>query len=450
MSVAMDLLHLAPARAGRLLLRYRRAGWSVIDQAFVSAANFLSILILARAMPPAAFGAFMLAHTGLLLATSLQTSLVTQAHNMLGAGREGAAYVRFTTGLALVQLAGSAALGATLALIGALIWRWHSVAAGALVMVLAAALIPWMAQEFFRRVLFTRSEARAAAVNDLVSYGLQLAGVAALAYASGAGGPSPEQALLVFGGSSLAAAGLGLWQVRAHLARPASGRWFASLTRTGAEAWEFGKWLLAQQAMNWFGGSGHGWLLAAIVGTEKFGMYRAAYQIVNVLNPLRQAGMNYLPARAGRAFALEGVAGLDRWVRRTTPALAVPFGLGAVAIALFAGPLLSAAYGDKFAGAGLEWVVVLGATAYLIGFSRTAKEYGVLTLGGAKALFLRTIVSTTLVLAAGVPLMFLYGIRGAVISEAAIALVVWSLTQKIYVDQQRVQRAIESETTRRR
>jgi hypothetical protein len=37
-----------------------------------------------------------------------------------------------------------------------------------------------MAQEFVRRVLYTRSDSRAAFINDCISYGLQLLGAAAL------------------------------------------------------------------------------------------------------------------------------------------------------------------------------------------------------------------------------------------------------------------------------
>lgn len=37
-----------------------------------------------------------------------------------------------------------------------------------------------MAQEFVRRVLYTRSDSRAAFISDSISYGLQLLGAAAL------------------------------------------------------------------------------------------------------------------------------------------------------------------------------------------------------------------------------------------------------------------------------
>lgn len=69
----------------RMVARYGGAGWSVVDQSFVSASNFLAIYLLAQAMAPAEFGVFMLAYTGLLFMTSLQNAFITEPHNYLAA-----------------------------------------------------------------------------------------------------------------------------------------------------------------------------------------------------------------------------------------------------------------------------------------------------------------------------------------------------------------------------
>lgn len=90
-------------RLTRLLSRLRGPGWSIVDQSFVSAVNFLSIFLLARAMAPAEFGVFMVAYTGLFVLIELQNAFVIQSHNY-GATLEPREFTWFTGMLALRQL----------------------------------------------------------------------------------------------------------------------------------------------------------------------------------------------------------------------------------------------------------------------------------------------------------------------------------------------------------
>src|SRR5262245_56929847 len=94
---------LRPDRArGRLLAG---SAWGLLDQALIPGMNFGTTGSLARGMGPADFGTFSVAYLLLLLANSLQTSLVTQPHNVLGAPLEGESYRDYTSSSALGQLA---------------------------------------------------------------------------------------------------------------------------------------------------------------------------------------------------------------------------------------------------------------------------------------------------------------------------------------------------------
>src|SRR5438128_11887865 len=128
-----------------------------------------------------------------------------------------------------------------------------------------------MAQEFVRRVLYTRAQTRAAAVNDALSYGLQLGGalVLALYWPDRA---TPQAALLVLGGSSVAGVLLGVWQLRDHV-RLGGADGLAPIARTWRETWRFGKWLMAQNTVVWFGAQGDAWLVGLMLGTEQVGIY---------------------------------------------------------------------------------------------------------------------------------------------------------------------------------
>lgn len=416
---------------GRLLSKYRRAGWSVIDQSIVSAANFLSILLLARFLPPAQFGVFVLAHTGLLLLTSLQTSLVTQPHNILGAKLAAQEYRRFTGALLAVQLAAGVLVCLILALAGVVMRRYFSAEAGGALLALSLAAPPWMAQEFVRRVLYTRSESRSAAVNDLLSYGLQLLGVGLLVRHGGPELLKASSALLIFGASSLAALLLGLWQLRGHLGFEA--RAFGQRLRAvWAQVWEFGRWLLAQNVVTWMGANGHAWVVGALLGAESVGLYRAAIHLVNIINPLRQAAFAYLPARASVAFQASGHAGLAHWVKHVSTRLFLPLAPVAVVLIVLPEQVLGLVYGGKFAGLGLGAILALATVAQIIAFLKFPMEVAVMSMGSPRSLFLVNLLPVALLMTAGVALIVALGIWGVPLSSILISSVLFLSTWLVY------------------
>src|SRR5687768_3970720 len=78
--------------------------WGVGDQALVSLANFLTMLLLARSLQPAEFGSFVVLYMVLLFAGSLQMTLVTRPHSVLAAPMTDAAYETYTAGATAWQL----------------------------------------------------------------------------------------------------------------------------------------------------------------------------------------------------------------------------------------------------------------------------------------------------------------------------------------------------------
>src|SRR5919204_4766689 len=96
------------------LLRSELAG--LVDQALASSVNFLTLVILARALGPSKFGFFALAFTLLQSANAVQGALITRPHNVLGALRTGAEYVRYTTTAAATQVFFAGAVAVVLAI----------------------------------------------------------------------------------------------------------------------------------------------------------------------------------------------------------------------------------------------------------------------------------------------------------------------------------------------
>jgi O-antigen/teichoic acid export membrane protein len=180
--------------------------------------------------------------------------------------------------------------------------------------------------------------------------------------------------------------------------------------------------------VTWLGASAHGWILAALLGPASFGVYRAAYQVVNVLNPLRQAASNHLPSSASRCFATGGLVALREWQRATAWRLTLPFVACATALVLCAEPISRLMYGRTLEISNLRMFVALGALSYAINFARAPFDYALLAAGGARWLFIRTLALSAFVLTGGALLIWSLGIYGALVSELLTAILAALLT----------------------
>ncbi|MGH8717710.1 MAG: lipopolysaccharide biosynthesis protein [Burkholderiales bacterium] len=395
-------------RLPNVLSRLQGPGWSVVDQSFVSAVNFLSIFLLARAMAPTDFGVFMVAYTGLLFLIGLQHAFVIQPHNYMGAPLQHQEFARFTGMLALMQLISSGGVCLLLAVAGLLVLASGFAHYGMVVVALAAIAFPWLMHGFIRRAFYTKGRAKSAALNGLVSYGLQLAGVIWLTQVFPS--PSPVSVLLIYGGASFIAALFGVLQMRHWFDFSGAGSLLIRLQQTSRKVWDFGKWLVAQNMVGWFGMGGDTWVIAGILGTEAVGIFRAVVHLSGVLNPLRQAAAAYLPARASLALHHGGRQRLAKWVRRTTLWLQVAVLPIALTMMLFPGVILQLAYGDRFSG--YETLLALDAVACVFEFLRPPLGMALLAMMASRAMFKIHLVPVLLLPILMVPLVWFFGIFG--------------------------------------
>lgn len=406
-----------PMRAGSMFRRLKGASWALFDQCVVSATNFLTIYLFARHLGTASFGAFILAQTGLMLLTSMQNALVIQPHNVLAAGLAQADYRQFTGALVVMQGVSCAAICMLLAMAGLLVMHFGVPSTGSVLVALAIAAVPWMGQEFVRRVLYTRGESRMAAINDIVSYGLQLIGAYILArfWADRA---TPEAALFVLGGSSLAGVLVGVWQLRRHVRFRQVG--VGTFMRTWKEVWNFGKWLTGQNLLLWFGVQGHSWIVGLLLGAEQVGLYRAATHLANLMNPLRQTAYSYLPSRGSLAYQAGGSTGLSRWVRNAWwmfLAALLPF---CIVLVGFPRWVLSVAYGERYASADLALILALSTIAQCITFLKFPFDIGLLALRATRSIFYVHLIPVVLLFTSGVGFIHFMGILGVPLSSIVI------------------------------
>src|SRR5215203_3553039 len=102
------------ARASSSTLGWIKShAWGLFDQVLISASNFITMVLAARALNPdsAAFGEFSLVYTAMLFVNILQSTLITQPHNVLASSRKGEGYNRYTSATAMCQILMVLAIG---------------------------------------------------------------------------------------------------------------------------------------------------------------------------------------------------------------------------------------------------------------------------------------------------------------------------------------------------
>jgi len=308
----------------------------VLDQALASGVNFLTLILVARAVAPRDFGYFSLVFTLLQSLGALQLALVTRPHNVLGATRSGGDYARFTTSTAVYGLALSLTAAALLA-VGAGIARAAGAGSTLVFLVAAPTLVAWQLQELGRRILYTERRLGAALANDTLSYGSQAVLLGTLAAAGALDG---VRALVVVGVTSVVAAGIAAVQLRTSLGR-------AVARGPVREVWRFGRWLGAAEVAYWFESQYYLYLAAGVLGPAASGALKAAQTLLGPVSVLLAFFVNYLPIRFA-GWLRDDPTGLRRHLRRGLAATVPPVLVYAVVAAAAAPWLLRTVYGDAY------------------------------------------------------------------------------------------------------
>lgn len=385
------------SRVGGLL---RGGVWGLADQALLSAANFVTMLLLARHLSPADFGAFTLGYTALMFTTGLQNPLITLPHNVLGVTRHGQDYTHYTTATALSQVlfAGGAALLALGFAAAAQVAGWDMVP---VVLALAPTIVAWQLQEFARRVLYTEGRSRAAFANDALSYGGQAVGIAALAQLGQLTGLT---AFAVLAATSAVAALWGFWTLRSSLSRRIELRWLSG-------NWGFAKWLLGAALAASTYTMLYPVLVAAMLSLADVGAFRAVQTVLGPTHILLRAMHVSLTPRAARTYADGGPPALRTFLVHVGAGTAPIMGAYCLLAGILAGPLLTLLYGDRYDEFG--WLLAIVALTYACAYLSALVSIGVEVMGTNGPIFRANLWSTTAALGLGAPVMHAFGLAGA-------------------------------------
>ena len=386
---------------------FGQAFWPLVDQIVVTGSNFATNIIIARLVGVYQFGLYSLAWFCVLMALSVELSLIGAPLFNL-APRRPALQQPLYVNVLIVEALGFAGLFAIIAWLGARYgglvfadWVFAGYAAP-----LAAAGAGYLWQDFMRRVLFARGRIGMVLLSDMISYPGQLTLLLLAALAR----PGLGRVLWIVAATSFLSAAIALWALRPlRLPRGELG----SIVR---EQWQYARWLLGAVALSEVSKNLAYFVAGAVLGAASVAGMRAAELLFRVGNPFYQSLENFVPSQATRLLLDRGVPGFAGYMLRWTLfGLAVSLAISLLAIAA-PGYWLGLLFGPDMAGWG-KLVDALALRPPLV----------LLTMMGAIALRTRDatgytmaaeLCRTAIAAATVYPIVAGFGITGAALAHA--------------------------------
>jgi O-antigen/teichoic acid export membrane protein len=405
------------------LLAMRDPALSFTDQALSSACNFLTTILLARALGLEAFGIYTMVWLALYLAMSLQLGLIVSPMMSIGTKEQGAEAEAYYT-IVFLHQAGYVvvASGAIFAALTFVAGSDSTLADAALPGAMAAA--SYLTQDFLRRYLFARRRPAGILLIDAINQALKLGALAALWQAGMIGVATALWAVAAAAAvSTLCGLGMSgplLWRRQV----------LASVTR---RQWRSARWLVLTGSVQWVLSYSGLLVTAGLFGPKVLGALRAAQSLLAVLNVVREALENIVPPLAGKAFAEGGMPGLHRTLRRVMLFAGLVGGVTVLGLGLFGPWLLHRLYGGEILE--FDWVIIWYAFAFPMALTSLVLGCAFRALERTRPVFVASLVGGCFNLLAVYPAAAAFGVAGLIavtlLSELAALVVLVMLALRV-------------------
>lgn len=397
------------------------ARWALLDQAVVSAANFLGGILVARSLGAQGLAMYSLAITTVFGIFTVHRALVVQPLNILGVQEpEARRWGRFGN-MMVAQRVVLPAVALLYAVIGMYFFRNPGLILGGCVYVAVFCL-----QELVRRYHYTGGDISKAVPGDVLAYVGQLVFVAT---AWGMGWLTLDN-VLWWMSAPLALATVWMYGGVVRLGHgPASPDTPAPSTEM-REHWVHARWVVMSQVI-WIGATQLIPFQLSLFGKPSdVAAFHAANTLMNALNILRLTMGNYLPTKAAAILAHQGKADLRAYLLKVGAAVVAFASVGWLVTWLIGEWVVSLVFGGKYVQAG-EILPTLAAVN-LFALLALVCAAGAQILGIARVMFVSNLVAMVLCLALGPFLVAHAGLWGAV-AISAIGLLLPTVMQGVRV-----------------
>jgi O-antigen/teichoic acid export membrane protein len=381
--------------------------WALGDQGAVSLGTFLTSVILARNLPPAEYGIYVIIWGVFNFLNSLHSALVVIPATTRGAQAETSEIQRLAMGSMILTSLLVVPLGLIVTLATWALGRPELAPLAILVMIL------WQFQETIRRTFMMRFKHRVAAWGDIIHY----LGRAGLIWAWASHGQISVRGTLVV--MALAAGAASLVQTVQHgLVRMP----WSEVRQLAAAHWEMGRWVLMTNSVALFLSQSFPWALAFFYSTAASAEYQAVANILGVTHPIEFGigGLIYpavARAKSERGEREAAKVGIGYWLQGGL--LLLPFYL---ILLLWPHEVLHFFYGTESPYLALTGILRLFVFYYVLGYTANIMVIILNSLERTRVAFFSQLASATTTLLIGLPLIAWAGVIGATIAGGLTSL----------------------------
>ena len=320
-----------------------RAVFAMLDQAVISGVSFLTSILVGRNCTEAQFGLYTLGMSVILLAISVQQSLISAPHTIFVARYKDQQRTQYNGTVGVQALILNLIILLAIAIPAIVLMTGVGPEGSGWVMLTLLVVCPAvLLREFARRFMFAHFNMPGALFLDIAIAILQIACLAILfvnGWLTGITG-------LIAIGIACSISGL-VWISRSrssfHIAAD-------QLVPETKRSWSFGKWIFGGQVSVALVAVVLNWWLAGTKGTDATGIYGACMTLILLANPFVIGLQNMLSPNVAKAMHEGGRGQVRKMVLQSSAVLGVVMAVYLIAIGLWGDEMVQLIYRGKYAG----------------------------------------------------------------------------------------------------